>query len=100
MNGLTPQQYVKVVGRGGSPGPVDKQQGHGPRQRSKQGLTMPSFPPRAGSSPGPGPQGPGLPCPSSLQESVTEKPPLLPQGKARPFVSFYFLLLWEPLPGL
>ena len=78
---------------------MDLQQGQGPAAR-KQGLTMPVFPPRAGSSPGLVPWVRGLPCPSSSPKSVTERPALLPQGKARSFVSIHFLLLWEPLVSL
>ena len=82
MNGLIPQKCVRLVGGEGPEGLLTSSKVRAAPPVNK-GSQCPPFL-RVGSSPGLVPWGPGLPCPSSLQESVTEKPPLLPQGKARP----------------
>lgn len=99
MNGLTPQQCVKVLGRGGEGGLLTSSKVTASARAVNKGSQCPPFLQEPAPLLGLVPWVPGLPCPSSLQESVTEKPPLLPQGKAQPFVRSYFLLLWEPLLG-
>lgn len=85
MNGLppqqTPQQYMKAAGRGGSLGLRTSSKVTAPPARAiNKGSQCPPFLQDPLLS-WPWSQGSWLPCPSSLQESVTEKPLRLPQGK-------------------